>query len=310
MSAPTYRLTPSTALMMLIPPLLWAGNAVIGRMAAGWIPPFTFNFLRWALALLVLLPLAGSVLCPNSPMWQHWRRYAALGMLAITTYNSLLYLALQTSSPVNVTLVAASMPVWMLLVGRIGYGVTMTRQAWLGALLSVLGVVVVLTQGQPLKLLELDLVAGDAWMLLAALSWACYSWLLTKPDPCPAIRNNWAAFLLAQMVFGLLVSGLLMMGEWLWQTPHTTEATPLVAWGWPLVSVLVFVAIGPAVLAYRFWGVGVQRVGPTLASFFANLTPLFAAILSSLFLGELPQLYHGMAFALLVSGIAVSARKT
>lgn len=311
MSAPAYRLTPATALMMLIPPLLWAGNAVIGRVAAGWIPPFTFNFLRWALALLVLLPLAGWVLRPGSPVWQHWRRYAVLGALAITTYNSLLYLALQTSSPVNVTLVAASMPVWMLLVGRIGYGVAMTRQAWLGAALSLLGVVVVLTQGQPLRLLQLDLVAGDAWMLLAALAWACYSWLLTQPDPCPAIRQDWAAFLLAQMVFGLLVSGVLMAGEWLWllQAPRAPGAAPLVAWGWPLLGVLVFVAIGPAVLAYRFWGAGVQRVGPTLASFFANLTPLFAAILSTAVLGELPQLYHGMAFALLVAGIAVSARK-
>ena len=82
-----------------------------------------------------------------------------------------------------------------------------------------------------------------------------------------------------------------------------------IKWGWPLAIALTFVAIGPAVLAYRFWGVGVQRVGPTIAGFFANLTPLFAAVLSATFLGELPHLYHGLAFALIVGGIVVSARR-
>jgi drug/metabolite transporter (DMT)-like permease len=62
-------------------------------------------------------------------------------------------------------------------------------------------------------------------------------------------------------------------------------------------------------LAYRFWGLGVQRVGPNIASFFANLTPVFAANLSVIALGELPQLYHLTAFALIIGGIVVSSRK-
>jgi len=79
-------------------------------------------------------------------------------------------------------------------------------------------------------------------------------------------------------------------------------------WGWPLVSTLAFVAVGPAVLAYRCWGLGVQQAGPAMAGFFANLTPIFAAVMSAAFIGELPHLYHGLAFALIVTGIWVSSR--
>jgi drug/metabolite transporter (DMT)-like permease len=81
-----------------------------------------------------------------------------------------------------------------------------------------------------------------------------------------------------------------------------------ITWGWPLIAALAFVAVGPAVLAYRCWGLGIQKAGPAVAGFFANLTPLFAAILSAAFLGELPHLYHMTAFALIVGGIVVSAR--
>jgi drug/metabolite transporter (DMT)-like permease len=72
---------------------------------------------------------------------------------------------------------------------------------------------------------------------------------------------------------------------------------------------LLFVAVGPAVLAYRCWGLGVQRVGPNIAGFFSNLTPLFAALMSAALLGEAPRLYHGIAFALIVGGIVVSSRR-
>ena len=106
------RLTPATAALLVVPPLLWAGNAVVGRMVSTLVPPITLNFLRWVIAFAILLPLAAWVLRRGSAMWAHWRRFALLGLLGVGTYNSLQYLALQTSTPVNVTLVSSSMPVW------------------------------------------------------------------------------------------------------------------------------------------------------------------------------------------------------
>ena len=100
-------LTPATAMLLVTAPLLWAGNAVVGRLVQDLVPPITLNLLRWVLAFVLLLPFAYKVLRPDSTLWPHWRRYALLGLLGIGCYNALQYLALQTSSPINVTLVAA-----------------------------------------------------------------------------------------------------------------------------------------------------------------------------------------------------------
>lgn len=296
-------LTPATAAMLTLAPLLWAGNAVVGRLISDLVPPMTLNLMRWLLAFVLLLPLAYRVLGRSSPVWAHWRRFMLLGLLGIGCYNTLLYLALQTSTPINVTLVGSSMPVWMLAIGALFFGASVTRKQVAGAVLSVIGVGVVLSRGEWSQLLALRLVPGDFFILLATIGWGFYSWLLVRTTEPASIRNDWAAFLMGQLVFGLGWSALFAGAEW-----ATGMGTPIV-WGTPLLAALAFIAIGPALLAYCFWGIGVRRAGPNLAGFFANLTPLFAALLSAAFLGEAPHLYHALAFALIVGGIVVSSRQ-
>jgi drug/metabolite transporter (DMT)-like permease len=262
----------------------------------------TLNFLRWALAFFILLPLAYRLLRPESELWHHWKRFAVLGLLGVGCYNALQYLALKTSTPLNVTLVASSVPIWMLVVGALFFGQPVSRRQIAGAVLSIAGVLVVLSRGQWELLMQVQLVPGDLYVLLATLAWAFYSWLLSQPKEPAEIRGDWAAFLMAQIVFGLAWSGAFAAGEWAVTDAH-------IQWGWPLAAALVYVAVGPAVIAYRCWGMGVQRVGPAIAGFFSNLTPLFAALLSAAFLGELPHLYHALAFVLIVGGIVVSSRR-
>lgn len=298
----TPRLTFGTGLLLTVPPVLWAGNVVVARLLHDLIPPVTLNFFRWILAFVILLPLAGWVLRRGSGLWPQWRRFALLGLLGVGSYNALQYLALQTSTPLNVTLVASSMPLWTLAMGLLFFGASVSRLQILGAVLSIAGVGVVLARGQWTQLLLLRVVAGDLFMLLATASWAWYSWLLARRDEPGNIRGDWAAFLLGQVVFGLGWSGLFAGAEWAFAETH-------ISWGWPLAAGLLYVAIGPAVLAYRCWGIGIQRAGPTVAGFFSNLTPLFAALLSAAFLGDAPQPYHALAFALIVTGIATSARR-
>ncbi len=297
------RLTPATAALLVIPPLLWAGNAVVGRIVSDLVPPMTLNFLRWVGAFILLLPLAAWVLRPGSGLWSHWRRYALLGLLGVGAYNALQYLALKTSTPINVTLVAASTPVFMLGMGAAFFGQAVSRRQLLGAAMSIAGVLLVLCRGRWDLLLQVRLVPGDLYVLLATAAWAWYSWLLTRPGDAPGVRSNWAAFLMAQMAFGLVWSGMFAGAEWALTNAHIT-------WGWPLAATLLYVALGPAILAYRCWGLGVQRVGPNIAGFFSNLTPLFAALMSTVMLGEAPHLYHGIAFALIVGGIVVSSRRS
>jgi drug/metabolite transporter (DMT)-like permease len=295
------KLTASTALLLTVPPLLWAGNAIVGRLVREAVPPMTLNLLRWSIALLILLPLGRAILRPGSGLWQDWRRYSMLGLLGVGLYNSLQYLALQSSTPINVTLVASGMPVWMLLVGACFFKIPVRRKQVVGAALSIAGVLLVLSRGQWSQFVAMRLVAGDLYMILATIAWSFYSWMLTQPKDRPEIRDDWAAFLAAQVVYGVIWSGILASAEWTLSEVH-------VDWSWKVAAALLYVAVGPAIIAFRCWGAGVQRAGPTVGAFFINLTPLFAALMSTAFLGELPHWYHIAAFAMIVGGIAWSAR--
>jgi drug/metabolite transporter (DMT)-like permease len=296
------RLSLRTVILLTLPPILWAGNAIVGRMVHDMVPPIMLNFLRWVLAFLILLALAGPVFRRDGGLWPHWRRFALLGLLGIGMYNALQYMALQTSSPINVTLVAAGMPVWMMLTGWLFFGAGVQRRQVLGALLSIGGVLVVLARGELAHLLELRLVAGDIFMILATIAWSLYSWLLIRTTEPAGLRADWAGFLLAQVAFGVLWSGGFALGE-------LALSDAVIHWNWQLGAALVYVAVGPAVIAFRCWGEGVRLAGPAVAAFFSNLTPLFAALMSSLILGEAPHLYHAAAFLLIVGGIVISSRR-
>jgi drug/metabolite transporter (DMT)-like permease len=305
------QLTPRLALMLSMPPLLWAGNAVVGRLAIEHISPLWLNASRWALALALLLPWGWRVFASagrRAEIRARWRHLALLGLLGVGAYNALQYMALRTSTPLNVTLIAASLPVWMLAVGALFYGERPRRAQFVGAALSLLGVAVVLARGTPAALLHVQFVPGDLMMMGAIFCWCVYSWQLARPPAsmCGAARPDWhwAEFLCLQISIGLLwATASAGLGEWIQPRPEPVVWTP-----W-LVAALAFVAVGPSLVAYRLWGLGVAAAGPAVAAFFGNLTPLFAALLSAALLGEWPRPFHGLAFALIVAGILVSSRQ-
>ena len=161
--------------MLLVPPLMWAGNAVVGRMVSDLISPMLLNFIRWVVAFFILLPMAYPLLKPGSALWSHWKRFTLIGLLGVGCYNALQYLALHTSTPLNVTLVAASNPIMMLGTGWLLFGQRVSRRQLLGAALSVAGVLVVLSRGQWAHLAAIKFVPGDLYVLLATLAW---TWLV------------------------------------------------------------------------------------------------------------------------------------
>ncbi len=301
--------TPRVLLMLVLPPLLWAGNSVLGRVLVSELPPLALNGARWLLACLLLLPFGWRVWQRPEALRRRWGYLCILGLLGVGCYNALQYAALRTSTAINVTLIAASMPVWMLLLGALFYRVRPRAVELLGVVLSVLGVAVVLSRGQWAVLRHVTFVEGDLLMMLAVLVWAVYSWLLVRPPAhMQGVQRpdwNWAQLLLPQVMFGTLWAGLAAAVEASVWTPPASTGQGL--HGAALVLALLYVAIGPSIVAFRCWGLGVATVGPAVAAFFANLTPLFTALLSAALLGEAPQPYHGLAFGLMVLGIGLSA---
>lgn len=290
----------STSLaLLLLPPLLWATNAIVGRYVVGTIGPLTLNTFRWLLAALILLPFAWR------PMMRHravirayWPWIALMGFFGVGCYNALQYQALQTSTVLNITLIASSGPVFILVIGAWFFKEPMRPPQMFGAVLSLAGVLWVILRGDPMQLANLGAASGDLFMLAGTICWSCYTWVLHKHRP-PGLPM--AALLWPQMVFGLiLIAPLTLIEVWLGHTPtQWTERTALI---------FLYVALFPALLAYFCWDRAVALVGAQLPVFFANLTPVFAALMSIVWLGETLHVYHGVGMALILLGIRFASR--
>ena len=290
----------STVFYLSLATILWAGNAIAGRVLVGSISPISLSAVRWGLAALILFPFGWKIFKSGSALWQNKGRFLVLGLLGVGSYNVLLYLALQTSTAINVTLIGASMPIWMLFIGAVFYQVRPTLLQLLGAVVSLIGVTVVLTRGEPTSLLSMEVVMGDLFIMLATILWAFYSWMISRPGESTERQWPWAEFLMAQVLIGF-------MWTMLFEGAEIATGHAFIDLNYWTGALIIFVAIGPSLIAYRCWGLGVNGAGPTVAAFFANLIPLFTALLSAAILGDPPQLFHGLAFALIVIGILVSS---
>ena len=291
-----------TAFYLTTAALMWAGNAIVGKILVQSSSPVLLNTIRWGVTALILLPFAWRVFGSTSPLWQSSKRFALLSLLGVGSYNVLLYLALKSSTPINVTLIGASMPIWAIVIGALFYKEQPNIKQIIGAVISLIGVTVVIVRGELERLIEIEFVAGDLLMVLATILWGAYSWMLSHPKESTERTWPWSYFLLAQVGFGFCWSLGFAVTEWQLQYSYFT-------WSWSTVFMIIYVIIGPSLIAYRCWGLGVSGAGATVATFFTNLIPLFTAILSTLLLQKPPELFQGVAFALILAGIYLSIQK-
>jgi len=291
------RLDGAALVLLTFPPLFWAGNAIVGRLAVGLVAPMALNALRWIIAGLVVLPfVAREVVAHRATIVREWKIIAALGVCGMGSYNALQYLALTTSTATNVTLIAASAPVFSLGLGALFFGQRITSRAVLGACVSLVGVGIVLVRGDPSRLATLDFVPGDLFMLAASATWALYTWLLRAKRPALSPGVLLFAQILLGSVFCIACALVERVGFGI--ESHLADHR---TW-----LVLAYVGVLPSVVGYVLWDRGVARVGATIPIFFANLAPVFAAVLSALLLHEWPQWYHGLGLVLILVGIVLA----
>jgi drug/metabolite transporter (DMT)-like permease len=292
------KLDPSTLVLLVLPPLFWAGNAVVGRMMVGSLAPLELSFWRWCVALLAALPFTGVALWrARAQLWRQRGALARMGLLGIACYNSLQYVALHTTTPLNVALISSAGPVFIVLIGALCYRERVGVDALVGAALSAVGVIVVVTQGQLMHLAQLRLAVGDFVMLLAVLLWGFYTWELRRhPLGLPPLVG-----LSAQMAVGTVIIAPFA----LWARYALGEVSH---WAPPGVAAVLYVALAASLLAYVCWGEAVARTGAQIPVYFANLLPVFVALLSFVFLHEGIRTYHVAGAALIFGGIHVALR--
>lgn len=282
-------------LLLIIPPMLWGGNAVLGRYVVTEIPPLQLSFLRWLLSLAVLLPFTFRPLLRSGPVVRaRWRSIASLSTLGVVCFGTLFYVGLQTTTAINAGLWQTLVPVLILVLSRAFLGLRLRPIQIVAVGLSALGALLVLSQGRIETLLEVDLLPGDLFVLAGVLCWASFSTLLMK-DPLPFSPM---ASLSMQILFALPVLIVLAFFE--------AQTTGLVQLSWKHVGYLMF--LGPVVGAFAvsLWMLGVSAVGPPVAGLYLNLIPIFAAILGGIFLSEAVHWFHVAAMLLIGTGIMLT----
>jgi len=275
----------------------WAGNALIARASAGVLPPIGLSFWRWTTALLLILPFTAKGIWTHRNVLQaHWKQLVVLAGLSITSYNTLLYLAAQSTTAINITLVNTGLPVAAFIWSLLLLHQWPTRASLFGALLSFVGLIIILSAGQPERLKALEFNNGDLVMVVAVLTWGLYSVLLRLwPLPVPGL------ILLAAM----LICGVpLLLPLYLWE--YSITGPILISK--QTVGAVAYTAVIASLVSYLAWNNGVKVLGPATASLFSYLMPVFAALLGVLLLDERLQWFHLLGGALTFLGLMLATR--
>jgi len=288
----------SPYLLLTFTALLWSLNWVIGKAVVGTISPLTLTFIRWVIAVAVMMPFAYPLIRAHWPaVLANWKAIAWIGFWGTGLHNAFAYVGLHYTTATNGVILNSSIPILIIVTGWLVYRDTISRLQALGVAVSLCGVLAVLTRGDAAVLANLTLNRGDLIVLAGMVFWAVYTVLLRmKPAQLPGL-----ALLACCGTVGILLLAPLAAAEMLFLggKVEVTSAS---------VAAMLYVGIFPSFIGYVFWNRAVAEVGPNVAGIFIHLMPAFGSLLAWLFLGERIELFHLVGIALILAGIWLTAR--
>jgi drug/metabolite transporter (DMT)-like permease len=284
-------------LLLLLPPLLWAGNFIAGRAISTSVPPVTLSFIRWSIALVCLLPFAIRPLLRDRVYYPAYRWHIlGTAITGVATFNLLVYWGLHTTSATNGIILNSFIPFLVAIFGFLFYRQKLPVNQLIGLLVSLAGVLTVVSHGDLQVLLTLAFAEGDVIIFLAMIFWALYTlWLKEIPA-----HINRTGLMLCQVLIALAF--LLPLALWESQLREVHIATPQTLW------ILVYIGIFPSVIALLAYSKAVTLVGSIRASVFIHAMPIFGSILSTLVLREAFHLYQFLGMLTIFTGIWLANR--
>ncbi|MBT8316618.1 MAG: DMT family transporter [Lutibacter sp.] len=277
---------------------IWSGNFIIARDLNETIPPISLAFFRWTVAIIALFPFAIKKLITDWYILKKNILYLSIvSFLGVTIFNTLIYIASHTTTAINLSLISITFPVFIVILSRIFFKEKITSNKVIGILLVISGVLLLITNGELSKLLQLSFAIGDIWMLLAAIIFALYSILLRKKPAELSISS----FQLSTFMLGLIF----MLPFFICETLNT----PPVLFESKTVLSILYIGIFASLTAYILWNKAIEKVGATNAGMVYYTLPLFSGFLAYLFLGEAIGINHVFSLLLILSGILIATLK-
>ena len=284
---------------LILATLFWSGNFIVGKFATLFeVPPLSLNFLRWALVWFILIPFTiKEILAKKNYIKENFLVIGFMGILSISTFNSVVYFALNFTQVINAVLMLAAIPPMIIIFSSI-MKIEKTNIFQLsGLILSIIGVGTIISNADIQKIISLSFNKGDMWMLVCVLSWSLYSTLLKKN------KFKLSQFSLIQIM--VTVGLIFLVPQFLYEQSIGLDLKINKA----SVFIIIYVVIFPAIAAYYCWQKAIELIGPNRSAMFIQLMPLFSALLAIIIFNEKFQLFHFIGGAFIVSGIYLSNKK-
>lgn len=275
--------------------ILWSGNFVVARGLSESIGPLTLSFWRWFVAVLFLMPFALKPLLKKKAWLKENIGYLSLvSVLGITIFNGLIYYAGQTSSAINLSLIAITFPIFILILSRLFLAEKIGWNKLVGIILVSIGVLLLISKGQVSVLKQLTFVQGDLWMLLAAFIFSVYSMLL-KRMPAGIKASE---FQLASFILGLVFLVPFYLIELYVLPAQSFDNTALLS--------ILYVGIFSSLVAFILWSKAIAYIGAVNAGMVYYSMPVFSGTLAVLLLGEAVTILHLYSTLFIFLGIILA----
>ena len=289
----------SAYVLLILAALFWSGNFIVGKFATLFqIPPLTLNVFRWISVWLILMPFTYKEIYNNLPyIKKNWFVISFMGVITISTFNSVVYFALNYTQIINAVLMLAAIPAATIVLSSLMNIEKTNIFQILGLFLSIIGISSIISNGDIQKLTSLSFNKGDVWMLVCVITWALYSTLLKKN------KFKFSQFSLIQL---MVTAGIIfLIPQFFYEKSIGLE----VNFNKAFFLILFYVVIFPAIAAYYLWQKGIEIIGPNRATMFIQLMPLFSAVMAIIIFKEKFELYHFVGATFIVLGIYLSNRK-
>ncbi|PZE21752.1 DMT family transporter [Paenibacillus xerothermodurans] len=277
---------------------LWGGNFVVGKVLVTEVPPILLATIRWCIALLALVPFWGRAMWSQRKiMTAHWKTVLFLGLTGVAGFNTLTYVAVQYTGSINASLMNAATPALIILISMAVLRERVSATVIPPILLSIVGVLWIISRGSWQAFTNLTFNAGDLWMVAAVICWSFYSVGMKKA----AGKFSANALFFWQIVVAVIVLLPAAVIE-------TVVRQPELHFSVGLISGLLFIGVLASLVAFTAWNQAIAMIGPSRCAGFLNLIALFSAIFALTFTGERIHLYHLLGAALVLAGVYASNR--